>query len=794
MNTLKLSSLLIASALLPLSLSGCGSDEDRQAKYFNKAQALFQNSAFDKAELEVRNVLQINPNHADGRYLLAQIYEEDQNWREMFGNLQMAVDLNPEHIDARLKLGQLHYLGSAYVQAMEQAEDVLTRQPDNADAHALRGSVLFRQGDNKGALEEAQLALIQEPGHIAATSVIFEIYKSTDPGRALAVIGEGIKLQTKNSTLRLLKIDVLEQQQDWDGVVREYRQLIADYPENHFFHYKLIKVYEDNKRIDEAEDLLRDLVNTYPDNLQLKLWLTEFIATQRNLSLAETTLKKFIDNQPDAYELRSALGKVHIALLQYPEAQKVYRQVIALDPEGIDSQNARNQLVKINFIQGQQAEAQTMLDEIFKIEPANSDALIITARQNLVNGNAAEAITKLRTVVKNIPDSIEALVMLARAHEDTGSRDLALDNYRNALAISPNNEQAALNTAKLLLAREDNAGAHQLLISFLNNNPSNIAASQMLAESYSKQGEFDKALAVATALAEGETNEAIGLYLQGRIHFANKEYTQAETSLEQVLAIEPSSTEALTFLVNAYRGQGKQDEAYQYLAQHIKNYPKLVYTHELLGTFERSRGNRIKAIEHYQDALALSPNRPSVAIALAQTFVKADRAPEAAVVYATAMEAMPANMRLKLLAAGLAESVGDYEQAKTLYESISMTSTDAALAGNNLAMLLVNRFPNEENLQRALKLAKPFENATESVLVDTLAWVYYKLGDYDKALPLLQRIVGANGNVSVYRYHLGMTHFKRNELEAAKNELTLALSGGNLFPEAEIARKTLNTL
>jgi hypothetical protein len=39
-----------------------------------------------------------------------------------------------------------------------------------------------------------------------------------------------------------------------------------------------------------------------------------------------------------------------------------------------------------------------------------------------------------------------------------------------------------------------------------------------------------------------------------------------------------------------------------------------------------------------------------------------------------------------------------------------------------------------------------------------------------------------------------MTHFKRNELEAAKNELTLALSGGNLFPEAEIARKTLNTL
>jgi tetratricopeptide (TPR) repeat protein len=794
MNTLTLSSLLIASALLPLSLSGCGSDEDRQAKYYNKAHALFQNSAFDKAELEVKNVLQINPNHAEGRYLLAQIYEEDQNWREMFGNLQMAVDANPELIDARLKLGQLHYLGSSYALAMEQAEEVLTRQADNADAHTLRGSVLFRQGDNQGALEEAQLALIQEPGHIAATSVIFEIYKSTDPGRALAAIGEGIRLQNKNSTLRLLKIGVLEEQQDWDGVVKEYQQLIADYPENHFFHYKLIKVYEDNERIDEAEELLRDLVKTNPDNLQLKLWLTEFIATQRNLSMAERTLKQFIDNQPEAYELRTALGKIHIALLQYPEAQKVYSEVISLDPEGVDSQHARNQLVKIYLIQGQQAEAQKLLDEIFEIEPANSEALIITARLDMVNGNAGEAIPKLRTVVKNQPDSVEALVMLARAHEDTGAQDLALDNYRNALAIAPNNEQAALNTAKLLLARENNAGADQLLASFLKNNPNNIAASQMLAESYSKQGKFDKALAVATELTESETNEAIGLYLQGRIQFANKEYAQAETALEQLLAMKPGAAEALTFLVNAYRGQGKQDEAYQYLTQHIKNYPELAYTHELLGTFENSRGNLKNAIEHYQNSLALSPNRTSVVIALAQTLVRENRASEAAVTYATAIEAMPENMRLKLLAASLSESIGDYKQAKTLYESISMTSPDAALAGNNLAMLLVTRFPNEENFQRALKLAKPFENATESVLVDTLAWVYYKLGDYDKALPLLQRIVDANGKVNIFRYHLGMTHFQRNELDAAKKELTLALSDGDLFPEAEIARKTLNTL
>lgn len=794
MKTIKFSTLIVASILLPLALVGCDSSEDRQAKYFDKAQALYQGNAFDKAELEVKNVLQINPDHAEARYLWALLQEKDQNWRQMFGNLQMAVDIDPEFVDARLKLGQLYYRSNAYVQAMEQAEEVLSRQPNSADAHTLRGSVLFRQGDNQGALADAQLALTQEPGHIGATSIITEIYKSTDPEIALGVIGDGIKLQTKNATLRLLKISVLEEQQDLDGVVKEYQQLIADYPENLFFHYRLVKFYEANDRIDEAEDLLRDIVKTKPDNLQLKLWLAEFIANQRNLGLAETTVKEFIQKQPDIYELRFALGKIHIALRQYPEAQKVYSEVIALDPEGDNSQNARNQLVKLYLTQGNQEDAQTLLDEIFEIEPANSDALITTARLNMVNGQADQAVSNLRTVVQNEPDSIEAVLMLAQAHEATGAQELALDNYRNAMALSPNNEQAALNTAKLLLAREDAGLADQLLVNFLKSSPGNIRASRMLAESYSKQGKFSDALEVAASLSEGETSKALGLYLEGRIHFANKEYAQAETKLEQALAVEPGAIEALAFLVNSYRAQGEEDEAHQYLSQHIENYPEQAHAHELLGSLENSQGNTEKAIEQYQSALAISPNKLSAVIFLAQIYVKEDRAEDAADLYATAMQALPANMQLKLLAAGVYEGLGDYEEAKVLYDAILVASPESAVAANNLAMLLVDRLPNEENLQRALELAKPFEDAKEPVLVDTLAWVYYKRGEYDKALPLLQGIVEANGEVGVYRYHLGMTYFQRNELDAAKKHLTMALAGDEDFPEADMARKTLNTL
>ncbi|MEM1152966.1 MAG: hypothetical protein AAGI44_02430, partial [Pseudomonadota bacterium] len=95
----------LLAAILVAGIIGCSSSEDRQAKYFAKAQQYFQEGNLEKSRLEVRNVLQINPNHAEARYLWALIHEANQNWRQMYSNLMTAVDLAPEFIEARIKLG-----------------------------------------------------------------------------------------------------------------------------------------------------------------------------------------------------------------------------------------------------------------------------------------------------------------------------------------------------------------------------------------------------------------------------------------------------------------------------------------------------------------------------------------------------------------------------------------------------------------------------------------------------------------------------------------------------------------
>ena len=93
-----------AAILFALVLAGCSGGEGRQARYFDAAQKHFDNQRYDKALIEVKNVLQINSNHVAGRYLLAQLYEQDKNWQQMFANLNLVVDLEPSHIAARTKL------------------------------------------------------------------------------------------------------------------------------------------------------------------------------------------------------------------------------------------------------------------------------------------------------------------------------------------------------------------------------------------------------------------------------------------------------------------------------------------------------------------------------------------------------------------------------------------------------------------------------------------------------------------------------------------------------------------
>lgn len=77
---------------------------------------------------------------------------------------------------------------------------------------------------------------------------------------------------------------------------------------------------------------------------------------------------------------------------------------------------------------------------------------------------------------------------------------------------------------------------------------------------------------------------------------------------------------------------------------------------------------------------------------------------------------------------------------------------------------------------------------------DTMGWLYYSKGDYDKALPLIRRALIAYPQHPEINFHLGMTYYKIAEFEKAEQYLRVALQDGAVFRGKSTAEETLVAL
>ena len=82
----KPSYLLAMLLAISISMSGCGGKAERQAKHMEKGKAYLEQSDYDKARVEFKNVLQIDPKNAEAYYMYGVLEEKQNNWPKAYGN------------------------------------------------------------------------------------------------------------------------------------------------------------------------------------------------------------------------------------------------------------------------------------------------------------------------------------------------------------------------------------------------------------------------------------------------------------------------------------------------------------------------------------------------------------------------------------------------------------------------------------------------------------------------------------------------------------------------------------
>ena len=192
--------LLMASAL-----AACGGAEDRKAAYMEKGQALYDAGDFDKARLEFKNVLQIDPKDIPSRFMLAQTLEKTQDWRGAAGHYLGVIEADPTHREALSRMGQIYLLGRNTEEAKKLADKLIALNAKDPDGLTLQAGIKALGKDLDGALVDAKAALAAEPGHVNASALAASLYlQSNKPDDAVAALKAALDKDPKNSTVQAL--------------------------------------------------------------------------------------------------------------------------------------------------------------------------------------------------------------------------------------------------------------------------------------------------------------------------------------------------------------------------------------------------------------------------------------------------------------------------------------------------------------------------------------------------------------------------------------------------------------
>jgi tetratricopeptide (TPR) repeat protein/SAM-dependent methyltransferase len=307
---------------------------------------------------------------------------------------------------------------------------------------------------------------------------------------------------------------------------------------------------------------------------------------------------------PDLRPLVEGAVRAHQAG-QLAEAERLYRNVLAIDPRHLIS---LNHLGILALQTGRYSNAVETIRQALAINDRNPEAHYNIAYAHYRLGRSDEAIRHYQRAIALKPDYADAHTNLGNVLKDLGRTPEAEASYRRVVALAPQSPEAHYNLGNILAqqGRLDEAiAAHR---EALVHNPDFVRSHNNLATALAAKGEsaaaiehYQRALALKPDLTEGHVNLGLMLAGQARLQEAIAHYQHA-------LRIDPDHPEAHTNFANALMIQGRVDEALTHHRHALILKPDSAEMHNNLGIVVAVRGQSDDAARHFEDAIRLKPD------------------------------------------------------------------------------------------------------------------------------------------------------------------------------------------
>ena len=785
----------IVIVFVGLLVVSCGGADERKVKYLSKGKMYLLQHNYDKARLEFKNVLQIDPKYAQGHYYMARVNEHLKSYRSALGGYNRALELKPDYKEALTGVGRIYLLGGAAEKAIEFSNKALALSAGFSEALAVRAAAHFHNNDIKKSLVDVRLALKSDENNLSALALLSRVYMHTEQvDKAESLLRAALLRKPGDTSLQVLLVQLYTETKEYQKAAEMVINLIQKDQQNLSYRSRLARYYVALEEKQKAEDVLRLAVRELPESMDAKRLLIGFLVDQRDPVQARQEMSVMLAEDNDNPELKLISAQLYFRAEEIAEAEKVYRDIIIKYVEDLAAVQARYELSRLLVNDKREPEAKQVLNQLLERNPTHSDALMLRGMLSLNENKPQDALVDFRTLQKDQPSSISLLKLMVRGHIQQAEYNQAEESLKKILTLMPNDPEALLTLAKIYHQNKNYQAAIENLNILIKIKPHNIEVRQLFFKVYVAEKKFNMAEKVADIFIKDNPQINLGYFYKGLILQARNKAPESMVFFEMALQKSPQAVEPLSAYVRAALVSKQPEKARRKLMSILEKNTDYLVAQNLLGEVLLQQKKYTQAEVAFQKAISLNPSWWIPYRNLASTQIFTDNIKQAIVTCRKGLEQAENKDRLSLQLALLLEKEGRLDELVSLYESMMQTSANTDVVANNLALILVDYFDDKTSMDRALSLVNKFQTSHNPNFLDTLGWVHFKRGEYDRALSaLLQADDIAPAQLSI-QYHLGSVYFSKGDSKKARKLLEIVAKSEMSFKDKTEAKRILKSI
>ena len=411
-------------------------------------------------------------------------------------------------------------------------------------------------------------------------------------------------------------------------------------------------------------------------------------------------------------------------------------------------------------------------------------------------GNVNETVKTVEELLKLNPSELSLQKLLIDSYIKIKSYDKALALLDEAQISFPDDTNLIEMRGSLYVQRGLWKEASAEYLKLVKNPKINFENKLRIGTAFYLQGEkdslsYDYAKDIFEEINKDSLDWQTNAYL-GEIDLHKGNYPSAIDYFKVAARLAEWNAQIWVRLGGLLFDAGRYKEAIEYMSQASEKFPNDFAVNLIYGLSLSSDNQHLKAKDALQRALNINPEDVTALSALGFTCNQLKEDDQALVHLEKALKYDPQNLQVISIIALIHESRKDYTVSDSLYSAAVKIDPSNVLILNNFAYSLSER---GIRLEEALSMAKKaIEKEPEnSSYLDTIGWIYFKLGEYKKAKTNIEQAIKLEDTNATLLDHLGDVYSKMGnrskavenwkkafDMDPTKNELLKKIEKGEL--------------